>query len=123
MARLAFLCPPLPGHINPMVALAREMEKRGHAATFLGFPDMRSKLPRDIGFASFGDADQPIGSLQPYLQRLARLGGPLGLRRLILDLARFADTACRELPGTINRGGYDFAVIDQSDSASSLVAT
>lgn len=123
MAHFAFLCPPLPGHINPMVTLAQELESRGHRATFLGFPDMASTLPAGIRFRSFANAVQPLGSLQPYLGRLSRLGGPLRLRRLILDLASFSDTICRSLPAVFERSDYDLAVIDQADAASSLVAT
>lgn len=106
-----------------MVALARELEARGHRTTFLGFPDMRSKLPEDVGFRSFGDRDQPVGSLQAHLDRLSRLGGPLGLRRLMLDLADFADTTGHHLPAALQAGAYDLAVIDQADAASSLVTT
>lgn len=123
MGHFGFLCPPLPGHINPMTVLARALVERGHKVTFLGFPDMAAMLPHDFAFLPFGAADQPPGSLQPYLDRLARLGGPLSMRRLILDLARFADTICRNLPGALERLAPDALVIDQTDAAASLVAT
>jgi MGT family glycosyltransferase len=123
MAHFGICCPPLPGHINPMTALARELMSRGHRVTFLGFPDMRSRLAEDSSFAPFGERDWPIGSLQPYLGRLARLGGPLSLRRLIVDLSKFADTICRDLPAALERLGPDLLIIDQTDAAGSLVAT
>lgn len=123
MAHFGFLCPPLPGHINPMAVLAHELVGRGHRVTFLGFPDMAAKLPQDLAFMGFGGEDQPPGSLQPYLDRLARLGGPLRMRRLILDLAGFADTICTDLPAALERLAPDALVIDQTDAAASLVAT
>ena len=123
MAHLIVLCPPLPGHINPMVALARELLTRGHRVTFVGFPDMRGKLPDDLAFAAIAERDIPPGSLQPFIDRLALLGGPLSIRRLMLDLARFAELLCRELPAAIERLRPDAMVIDQTDAASSLVAT
>jgi zeaxanthin glucosyltransferase len=84
---------------------------------------MRPRLPADLDFEPFGAGDQPPGSLDPYLARLARLGGPLSLLRLIRDLAGFADTICRQLPAALDRLGPDALVIDQTDAAASLVAT
>ncbi|HET9355875.1 MAG TPA: nucleotide disphospho-sugar-binding domain-containing protein [Sphingomicrobium sp.] len=123
MAHFGVLCPPLPGHINPMSVLARELQSRGHRVTFLGFPDMRARLPRDLAFQAFGESDWPEGSLKPYLDRLSRLGGPLSIRRLIRDLAGFAKTICTALPAVIDDLGPDGLIIDQTDAAASLVAT
>ncbi|QIK79657.1 glycosyl transferase family 1 [Sphingomonas piscis] len=122
MAYFGFTCPPLPGHINPMTVLARELATRGHRVTFLGFPDMRRKLSPDLEFRSFGESDWPDGSLEPFLKRLGKLGGPLSLRRLILDLADFADTVCRDLPGALEELKPDALIVDQADAAGSLVA-
>src|SRR6266403_1827523 len=33
--KLAFICPPVPGHLNPMTALARELQARNHDVVFL----------------------------------------------------------------------------------------
>lgn len=106
-----------------MSVLARELAGRGHRVTFLGFADMRARLAADLQFEAFGERDQPLGSIEPYLARLSRLGGPLSLRRLILDLAGFADTIGRELPSALERVKPDALVIDQTDAAASLVAT
>jgi MGT family glycosyltransferase len=105
-----------------MAALARELIGRGHRVTFLGFPDLRPRLPADLDFQPFAEGDQPPGSLDPYLERLARLGSPLSLLRLIRDLAAFANTICRELPKALERLQPDALLIDQTDAAGSLVA-
>ena len=105
-----------------MGVLARELTRRGHSVLFVGFPDMREKLPSDLLFEPFGADDQPPGSLQPHLDRLSRLGGMISIRRLILDLSNFADTTCRELPSVLERFRSDALLIDQTDSAASLVA-
>lgn len=106
-----------------MAVLARTLEARGHRATFLGFPDMAARLPPDLSFHPFAQRDQPLGSLDPYLKRLARLGGPVSTWRFIRDLAGFADAICRELPGALDRIAPDALIIDQTDAAASLVAT
>jgi UDP:flavonoid glycosyltransferase YjiC (YdhE family) len=33
--KIRFICPNLPGHINPMSALARHLQARGHDVVFL----------------------------------------------------------------------------------------
>lgn len=123
MAHFGVICPPLPGHINPMSVLARELIARGHRATFLGFPDMGPRLPPELPFQAFAEARQPVGSLEPYLRGLARLGGPVSMFRFIRQLAGFTDVICSELPGALERLRPDALVIDQADAASSLVAT
>lgn len=106
-----------------MSVLARELEGRGHCVTFLGFPDMAPRLPPELAFQAFGETDQPPGSLNPYLRRLTRLGGPVSIWGFIHDLARFTDVICRELPGVLDRLAPDALIIDQTDAAASLVAT
>jgi UDP:flavonoid glycosyltransferase YjiC (YdhE family) len=38
--RVAFLNLPVPGHLNPMTALARKYQARGLAVVFLSLPDV-----------------------------------------------------------------------------------
>jgi zeaxanthin glucosyltransferase len=33
--KLGFICPNVPGHLNPMTALARHLQDRGHEVVFL----------------------------------------------------------------------------------------
>src|ERR1700756_2459211 len=33
--KLGFICPNVPGHLNPMTALARQLQGRGHDVVFL----------------------------------------------------------------------------------------
>jgi MGT family glycosyltransferase len=84
---------------------------------------MAPRLPSGLAFQPFAERDQPLGSLEPYLDRLSRLGGPVSMWRFIHDLARFTDVICRELPGALDRVAPDALIIDQTDAAASLVAT
>jgi zeaxanthin glucosyltransferase len=42
--KLGFICPNLPGHLNPMTALARQLQARGHDVVFL-YSSSASGLP------------------------------------------------------------------------------
>jgi zeaxanthin glucosyltransferase len=38
--KIGFLSVPLSGHLNPMTALARKLQSRGHEVVFLGVPNV-----------------------------------------------------------------------------------
>jgi zeaxanthin glucosyltransferase len=38
--KIGFLSLPLTGHLNPMIALARKLQSRGHEVVFIALPDI-----------------------------------------------------------------------------------
>jgi len=112
--KLGFVSQPLSGHLNPMTALARRLQSRGHEAVFLGVPDCEP-FARAAGlrFVPFGEKEFPAGSVAKLWSGVARRHG--------LDVVRYA---CRELnpqlvrvgleylPATLQRTGVDAVVLD-----------
>lgn len=43
MARCLFVVPPLTGHINPLLSVARELQQRGHEVAWAGYEDTLSQ--------------------------------------------------------------------------------
>ena len=123
MAHFGVVAPAFYSHFNALEALGGELAARGHRVTFLHRPDARQYV-RDarIGFEALGAASHPPGSLAESLKRAANPGGPLGLRRVILDMAASTDMLCRELPRAIEQLGIDAIVADQMEAAGGLVA-
>jgi UDP:flavonoid glycosyltransferase YjiC (YdhE family) len=39
MMHFGIICPPVPGHLNPILALGRELQTRGHPITLINFLD------------------------------------------------------------------------------------
>ena len=37
--KIAFISPPVPGHLNPMTTLARKLQSRNHDVVFISGPD------------------------------------------------------------------------------------
>ena len=123
MAHFAFIAPPLPGHLNPLLALAGELARRGHRATFLHQPDAARMVARPgIGFHAIGHATHPPGSLDAWIGRMARLNGPWGLRRMIADTAAQTDMIAREAPAAMRALGIDAVVADQMEPGAGLAA-
>src|SRR5215470_16365115 len=67
--RVAFLSLPVPGHLNPMTALARKYQARGHDVVFLSLPDVAPFVQAaQLPFVPCAEDAYPQGSLGKYLQ-------------------------------------------------------
>ena len=52
------------GHINPMTALARRLQQRGHEVVFFGIPDIEARVrAAGVDFCRIGESDYPPGTL------------------------------------------------------------
>jgi UDP:flavonoid glycosyltransferase YjiC (YdhE family) len=62
--KIGFLSLPLTGHLNPMTALARKLQSRGHEVVFIGVPDIESVVrAARLEFVSFCENEYPPGSV------------------------------------------------------------
>jgi MGT family glycosyltransferase len=127
MAHFGVVAPAFYSHFSALAALGQELAGRGHRVTFLQRVDAGAYLNNALkdarlGFHALGAATHPPGSLAGSLRRAANPGGPLGLRRVILDMARGTDMLCRELPAAIEALGIDAILADQMEAAGGLVA-
>jgi MGT family glycosyltransferase len=122
MAHFGVVTPAFYSHFSATAALASELIDRGHRVTFLQRPDAAAYLKdRRIGFHALGAASHPPGSLAAALRRAAN-PGPLGLRKVIQDMAHSTGMLCRELPDALEALGIDAILADQMEAAGGLVA-
>lgn len=119
----AFIAPPFTSHVRALEALAAVLLERGHRVSWLHQADVAGVIrDRRIGFHAVGAASHPPGSLDALVARAARPGGPLGLRRVINDVASGTDMLCQEAPAVLERLGVDAIVADQMEAAGGLLA-
>ena len=116
MARLGAFCFPGTGHINPMAALARRLQQRGHKVVIFGIADTEARIKAaGIDFQLIGAADYPLGTL-PHLDR--RLGELSGLATFRFTVERVKDTArmiLRDGPDAVRNANLDAMLIDEAD--------
>jgi zeaxanthin glucosyltransferase len=110
----AVLCPSLSGHLNPMMALCRELERRGHRITFYQLAHCRPKV-EGAGFACRVFAEQDL-SPQAIEQQTRELGELNGRRALLKTIGIFRKTVAgglRDLPRMLREDRVDAALVDQ----------
>lgn len=123
MTHFGMLCPALPGHLNPMITLGRELKKRGHSVTFFQIKDVEDKIRReDLGFKAIGESDYPIGSLKQFLTKLGELKGVAAVKYWHEDHQDIAGIICRDTPNIIKSEKIEVLLVDQLEPAGAAVA-
>ncbi len=116
MARLGAFCFPGTGHINPMTALARRLEQRGHKVVIFGIADTEARVrAAGIEFQLIGASDYPPGTLQRLDQRLGELKGLATFRFTVERVKNTARMILRDGPDAVRRANVDAMLIDEAD--------
>jgi zeaxanthin glucosyltransferase len=121
MARLGAFCFPGSGHINPMTALARALEQRGHSVVIFGIADVEGRV-RDAGirFRQIGGADYPAGTLQALDEHLGTLSGLAAFRYTIERVADTGRMVLRDAPAAVREARVDALLVDEADMSGTV---
>jgi zeaxanthin glucosyltransferase len=112
--KIGFISMPLSGHLNPMTALARSVQARGHEVVFFGLPDA-GRVVRFAGlrFVTFGEKEYPVGATPKAYSHLARLTGEAVARYSFQEMhPRRCKTTLDQLPARLETEDVDGLVID-----------
>jgi zeaxanthin glucosyltransferase len=101
--KLGFICLNLPGHLNPMTALARRLQDRNHDVVFL-YSSGAAGLP----FVSGPEKDQVDQSMPD----LSKMQGEDALKFGVGLVMAQTETILKSLPAVIQANGVDALVID-----------
>jgi zeaxanthin glucosyltransferase len=111
------------GHLNPFLALARELQRRGHRVTVFQMPDLASSVHAEqVDFVPIGADDHPAGSLPQSLAELGRLSGLAALRFTVRAVAKTTEMICRDAPQAVQDARVDMLLVDQTEPAGGSVA-
>jgi zeaxanthin glucosyltransferase len=74
--KIGLLSMPLSGHLNPMAALGKKLQSRGHEVKFIGLPDVEPfALAANLDFIAYGEQEYPLGSISRDYAQVAGLHG------------------------------------------------
>jgi zeaxanthin glucosyltransferase len=115
---------PITGHLNPMIALARKLQTRGHEILFVSFSDTKQVVQTaGLTFAAIGEEAYPPGSMDPFMERFAHSHG---LEPVQYWIAEFVPTllkvALEELPRIAMEQAVDAFALDTTFYYAELVA-
>ena len=123
MIHFGIICPPFPGHLNPMAALGRELQRRGHRITFLQIPDVEFKVCSEgLNFWSIGQSTYRRGELGESFAELGKLSGLEALRYSVNFCQHITAMICQDAPGAIQKAGIEALLVDQLEPAGETVA-
>jgi MGT family glycosyltransferase len=123
VSRFLFVVPPLAGHVNPTVAVGRELERRGHAVAWAGHPRaVAALLPDGCRLLPAGDG-LIAADLEAMHERWLGLRGFAALKSLWDDVLLPTARAMRDgVEAAIEAFGPDTVVADQQAIAGAAVA-
>src|SRR4051812_17208860 len=115
MATIGIVVAALPGHLNPLGAVGRELVRRGHRVVVATLPDGEPVVRRaGLEFAPIGGPEYPAGSLERVLAELGRRRGAAAFRHTIklgVDLTR---VILRDAPDVLRPHRPDLLLVDHA---------
>jgi UDP:flavonoid glycosyltransferase YjiC (YdhE family) len=121
MARLGAFCFPGAGHLNPMTALARSLQQRGHEVVIFGIEDTEAHVrAAGIEFCRIGTEDYPPGTLQKLDEHLAGLNGLSALRFTFERVRNSARMVLRDGPTAVRAAKVEALLVDETDFAGNV---
>ena len=101
--KLGFICPNVPGHINPMTALARQLQARGHDVVFL-YSSEAAGLP-----CVPVDAKDQVHENMP---EISKMQGDEAFQFAAQVMMGQSESILKSLPDVVNANGIDALLID-----------
>jgi zeaxanthin glucosyltransferase len=101
--KIGFICPSIPGHLNPMTALARHLQARNHEVVFLYSPSANG-LP-----CVPGDKNDDINANRP---EMSKLEGDNALAFYCGVAAKETEVIFKSLPKMVESTGIEALILD-----------
>ena len=101
--KMGFICPNLPGHINPMTTLARHLQARGHDVVFL-YSSSANGLP-----CIPGDKRDDMNANRP---EMSKLEGIEALAFYCGVAAKETEAIFKSLPEILEKTGVEALVLE-----------
>jgi MGT family glycosyltransferase len=121
MARIGAFCFPATGHLNPMTALARRLQDRGHQVVVFGIADTEARVKAaGVEFCQIGESDYPPGTLEKLDRRLGELHGLNVFRFTVERIKNTARMVLRDGPEAVRRAGVEALLVDEADFAGNV---
>jgi zeaxanthin glucosyltransferase len=114
MTHFGIICPGSTGHLNTMLPLGQELQRRGHRVTLFGILDTQSKtLAAGLEWRAVGNEEFPAGSMAESFAQLGKLSGLAALQYTINLLKQGAAVMLRDAPASLEASGVEALLVNQ----------
>jgi UDP:flavonoid glycosyltransferase YjiC (YdhE family) len=114
MAIIGTICPNVPGHLNPLTTLCRELQRRGHRVILYQVPLAAEKIrSREFEVRCFGEKEYPPAENLKNQQVQATLSGYKALRHTRERLIRGIGLVIRQVPAMLREDHIELMLVDQ----------
>lgn len=121
MARLGAFCFPGTGHLNPLTALARRLQQRGHTVIIFGIADVEARVRcAGVDFCLIGQRDYPPGTLQELDRKLGEMKGLQVIRFTMERISNTARMVLRDGLEAVRSANLDALLVDEADMANNI---
>lgn len=123
MTHFGIICPATTGHLNTLLPLGRELQKRGHRVTVCGVLDAKAQtVAAGLDFLAIAEAEVPLGATAEASAQLGEMSGSEALRYTIRWLRQSAVILLSQAPDAIKAAGVEALLVDQISPAGATVA-
>lgn len=112
--KIGLISSPVPGHINPMSTVGRELKRRGHNLYFFNIADTEAKITSEgLNFILIGEKEFPKGSWEKFWVPLSKIHGISVVIKTILLHTRLSKMMVDDIPQKAQDLKLDALLIDQ----------
>jgi zeaxanthin glucosyltransferase len=114
--KIGFIGLPSPGHLNPMSALARQLQSRNHEVVLFS-PPVGEPFARAAGlpFVPIAEKEFSTERVAELVGKISRIKGEEGLQFTVNAVAALNEVKWRTLPDLLSSNGIDTLVVDNYD--------
>ncbi|MBD2128318.1 glycosyltransferase [Microcoleus sp. ZQ-A2] len=114
MTHFGLLCPTLTGHLNTMLPLGQELQRRGHQVTLFSILDAQAKtMAAGLGFQVIGESEFPNGWTAQWNAKQGELKGFAALRYSFNRFQELAAMHLRYTPVALKTAGVEALLVNQ----------
>ncbi|HEY9694624.1 MAG TPA: glycosyltransferase [Oculatellaceae cyanobacterium] len=123
MTHFGLICPASTGHLNTMLPLGKELQRRGHRVTLFGIFDAQSQtLAAGLEFQVVGETEFPKGTMVESLAQLGKLSGREAFRYTVSLLKDRTAVMLRDAPSVMKQAGVEALLVDQVSPEGGTIA-
>ncbi|MEH2182303.1 glycosyltransferase [Nostoc sp.] len=123
MTHFGIICPPATGHLNPLTALGRELQSRGHQVSVVGVLDAEKKADSaGLEFCAFAESEFPRGTMAQVFEERGKLSGLAALQHAIQSIQRTTAIVLQHAPKAVQVDAIDTLLVDQLSPAGGTIA-